>query len=394
MPAAPGPAWQDGCSVTTLAVIRERRPGERRVALVPAELPKATQAGLDIAIEAGAGERAGFADDDYLAVPGVRVLATRKEVLVGANVLVTVSPPTVEEVDELPTGATLVSLLPPAWNVDVIARLRDRSIATFSFDLMPRTSRAQAMDALSSQASLAGYQAVLVAADRLGRAFPVMMTAAGTVPPARVLVMGAGVAGLQAIATARRLGAAVTAYDVRPEAAEEVRSLGATFLDLPIEAQHGEGGYAAQQTADFLVRQQELIAETVAQSDVVITTAAVPGRHAPRLLSTAMIEGMRPGSVVVDLAAAAGGNAELTVDGEEVHHGGVFIIGASDLPSGVATTASSLYARNVTNLLALLVHDGEVQPDFDDDIVTATCITTGGVIRHTPTRDLLEATAS
>ncbi len=380
--------------MTTLAVIREQRPGERRVALVPAELPKVIGAGLDVAVETGAGDRAGFADGDYLVADGVRVLGTRSEVLSGAALLVSVSPPTVEEVDELPAGVTLASLLPPAWNVDVIARLRDRGISAFSFDLMPRTSRAQAMDALSSQASLAGYQAALVAAARLGRAFPVMMTAAGTVPPARVLVMGAGVAGLQAVATARRLGAAVTAYDVRPEAAEEVRSLGAAFLDLPIEARPGEGGYAAEQTTDFLVRQQELIAESVAQSDAVITTAAVPGRHAPRLLSAAMIEGMRPGSVVIDLAAAAGGNTALTVDGQEIDHGGVFIIGASDLPSQVATTASSLYARNVTNLLALLVHDGEVRPDFDDDIVAATCVTAGGLIRHAPIRDLLEATAS
>jgi NAD(P) transhydrogenase subunit alpha len=380
--------------VTTLAVIREQRPGERRVALVPAELPKVSGMGLDIAVETGAGERAGFADADYLAVAGVRIGNTRQEVLAGASVQVSVSPPTVGEVDELPVRATLVSLLPPAWYVDVISRLRDRGISAFSFDLMPRTSRAQAMDALSSQASLAGYQAALLAAARLGRAFPVMMTAAGTVPPARVLVMGAGVAGLQAVATARRLGAAVSAYDVRPEAAEEVRSLGATFLDLPIEARPGAGGYAAEQTADFLARQQALIAEMVAQSDVVITTAAVPGRPAPRLLSTPMIEGMRPGSIVIDLAATAGGNTDVTVDGREVDHRGVFVIGASDLPSEVATTASSLYARNVTNLLALLVHDGEVRPDFDDDIVAATCVTAGGVIRHLPTRDLLDAAAS
>ncbi len=380
--------------MTTVAVIREQRTGERRVALVPAEIAKVTGAGAAVAIEAGAGLQAGYADEDYLALDGVRILGTRQEALAGAGLLVTVSPPTVEEVDQLPEGATLVSLLPPAWNVDVIARLRDRGVSAFSFDLMPRTSRAQAMDALSSQASLAGYQAVLVAAARLGRAFPVMMTAAGTVPPARLLVMGTGVAGLQAVATARRLGAAVTAYDVRPEAAEEVRSLGATFLDLPIAARAGEGGYAAEQTTDFLARQQELVAETVARSDVVITTAAVPGRHAPRLLSTSMIEGMRRGSVIVDLAAAAGGNTELTVDGQEVDHGGVCVIGASDLPSEVATTASNLYARNVTNLLALLLHDGEVRPDFDDDIVATTCVTAGGTIRHAPTRDLLEATAS
>jgi NAD(P) transhydrogenase subunit alpha len=380
--------------MTILAVIRERRPGERRVALVPVEIPKVTAAGLDVAVEAGAGEAAGFPDDDYLALDRVRVLGTRQEAIADIGVLVTLSAPTVEEVEELPEGATLVSFLPPAWNVEVIVRLRDRGITAFSFDLLPRISRAQGMDALSSQASLAGYQAALVAAARLGRAFPVMMTAAGTVPPARVLVMGAGVAGLQAVATARRLGAAVSAYDVRPEAAEEVRSLGATFVELPIQARLGEGGYAAEQTPDFLARQQELISDTVARSDVVITTAAVPGRAAPRLVSTAMIERMRPGSVIVDLAAASGGNAELTEDGQEVLHGGVIVIGASDLPSQVATTASNLYARNVTNLLALLVRDGQVQPDFEDDIVAATCVTAGGVIRHAATRELLEATAS
>jgi NAD(P) transhydrogenase subunit alpha len=307
--------------------------------------------------------------------------------------LIAVSPPTVGVVDELPEGATLVCLLPPAWNAQVIARLRDRGIAAFSFDLLPRISRAQTMDALSSQASLAGYQAVLVAAARLGRVLPLMMTAAGTVPPARALIIGAGVAGLQAIATARRLGAAVQAYDVRPEAAEEVRSLGASFVDLPIQARSGEGGYAAEQTREFLARQQELLAASIARSDVVITTAAVPGRAAPRLVSKEMVAAMRTGSVIVDLAAASGGNCELTIDGQEVVHDGVTIIGARDLPSEVATTASTLYARNVTNLLSLLVRDGQVEPDFDDEIVVATCLTAGGIIRHTPTRELVEAAA-
>jgi NAD(P) transhydrogenase subunit alpha len=247
------------------------------------------------------------------------------------------------------------------------------------------------MDALSSQANLAGYQGVLLAAERLGRLFPMMMTAAGTVPPARVLVMGAGVAGLQAIATARRLGAAVRAYDVRPEVAEEVRSLGATFVELSLEARHGEGGYAAEQSEDFLARQQGLIAESVAKSDVVITTAAIPGRPAPRLVSAHMLEGMRAGSVVVDLAAATGGNCEVTVDGQEVVHAGVLVIGAGDLPSQVATTASALYARNLANLVSLIVHDGEVVLDFDDDIVAATCLTADHEIRHGPTRDHHEA---
>jgi NAD(P) transhydrogenase subunit alpha len=380
--------------MTTVAVIRERRRHERRVALVPVEASKLVAAGVEVLIEAGAGQQAGFADEDYLALDGVRALDNRQDVLRGADLVVAVSPPTVEEAEEIREGASLLCLLPPAWNVDLIARLRDREVTAYSFDLVPRTSRAQAMDALSSQASLAGYQAALMSGARLGRVFPVMMTAAGTVPPARVLVMGAGVAGLQAIATARRLGAVVSAYDVRPEAAEEVRSLGATFVELPLEARTGEGGYAAEQTAEFLARQQELIAQTVAQSDVVITTAAVPGRPAPRLLRTETIGRMRRGSVIVDLAAASGGNTELTVDGEEVVHEGVIVIGASDLPSQVATTASSLYARNVTNFLGLLVRDGEVRPDFDDDIVAATCVTSGGTIRHAPTRDLLEATAS
>lgn len=378
--------------MTTLAVIREQRPGERRVAMVPAEIPKLTASGLRVVVESGAGERAGFLDADYL-LEGVHVVATRGEALAEAALVVAVSPPTVTEVDALPEGSALVSFLPPAWNVKVVARLSDRGIAAFSFDLVPRTSRAQAMDALSSQANLAGYQAALAAAARLGRAVPMMMTSAGTIPPARVLVMGAGVAGLQAIATCRRLGAAVSAYDVRREAAEEVRSLGAAFVELPIEARPGEGGYAAEQTGDFLARQQELLAAQVARSDVVITTAAIPGRPAPRLVTAAMVDRMRPGSVIMDLAAASGGNCELTINGQEVDRGGVVVIGASDLPSQVATTASSVYARNVANLVALLVRDGQVQPDYDDDIVAATCVTAGGVVRHGPTRQVLETGA-
>jgi NAD(P) transhydrogenase subunit alpha len=376
--------------VTILAVLRETRRAERRVAMVPSEVAKLQSLGVDLRLEAGAGEPAGYADDDYAAQPGVTVVAGRTAALGGAAGVLAVSPPSLDEVDDLPEGSVWLGLLPPATHLETVSRLRDRGITVFSFDLVPRTSRAQSMDALSSQASLAGYEAAIVAAHRLRRAVPMMMTAAGTIPPSRFLIIGAGVAGLQAIATAKRLGAAVTAYDVRPEAAEEVRSLGGAFLDLPLEARTGSGGYAAEQTADFLARQQTLISGAVARSDAVITTAAVPGRTAPRLLNAVTVEQMRPGSVVVDLAASSGGNCELTVDGQEVEHAGVVVIGAGDLTSRIATTASAVYARNVVNLLALVVHDGEVRPDFDDDIVAATCVAADGIIRHDPTRQLLQ----
>jgi NAD(P) transhydrogenase subunit alpha len=375
--------------VSTLAVIREVRRGERRVAVVPAEIPKLSAAGLQIVVESGAGEPSGFEDKAYAEHEGVRIVERRSDALDAAEIVAAVSPPAPEDARILPVESTLVSFLPPAVNVETIAVLRDRQVTAFSFDLVPRTSRAQAMDALSSQASLAGYQSAIVAAGRLNRVVPMMMTAAGTVAPARVLVMGAGVAGLQAIATMRRLGASVNAYDVRPEAAEEVQSLGARFVELPLEAQQGEGGYAAEQGAEFLARQRQLISDTVARSDVVITTAAVPGRPAPRLVTTAMVERMRPGSVVVDLAAASGGNCEVTVDGEEIDYRGVLVIGAGDLPSSVPATASTLYARNVSTFLGLVVRDGRVQVDFDDDIVDATCVTAGGAVRHPPTRELL-----
>jgi NAD(P) transhydrogenase subunit alpha len=388
MPTAP--AWQDVGPVTTLAVLRELRRDERRVALVPGEVPRLTSASLQVVVEAGAGDPSGFADTDYAALDGVRIVPGRTDALDGAGIVVGVAPPTPDEARLLPAGSTWVGFLPPAANLEAVAILRDRYVSSFSFDLVPRTSRAQAMDALSSQASLAGYQAAVLAADRLGRVLPMMMTAAGTVPPARVLVMGAGVAGLQAIATARRLGASVSAYDIRPEAAEEVRSLGATFVELPLAARQGVGGYAAEQGAEFLARQQQLIADTVARSDVVITTAAVPGRPAPRLVSTAMVDRMRPGSVIVDLAGGSGGNCELTVAGEEVDRDGVSIVDGTALASLVPTTASTLYARNVTNLVALLVRDGEVAPDFDDDIVAATCLTAGGEVCHAPTREQLK----
>jgi NAD(P) transhydrogenase subunit alpha len=358
-----------------VAVLRETIPGERRVALVPAEIPKVVALGLQVVVESGAGEAAGYPDEAYKAVDGVVLVEDRSRALSEAGLTLGLAPPMPEKVHELPQGSTWIGFLAPATNQGVIDSFVTRGILAFSFNLLPRTSRAQAMDALSSQASLAGYQAVLLGAERLGRALPMMMTAAGTVAPARVLVMGAGVAGLQAIATARRLGAAVTSYDIRPEAAEEVRSLGATFLELPLRAEQGSGGYAAAQSDDFLARQQEMITGAVAQSDLVVTTAAVPGRPAPKLLTRAMVERMKPGAVIVDLAASSGGNTEVTVDAEETDVDGVVVIGAGNLASRVATTASALFARNVVNLLGLLVRDGRVNPDFEDDIVAATCVT-------------------
>ncbi len=375
--------------MTSLGVLRELGDRERRVSVVPVEVAKLQAIGLTVVVQSGAGDAAGFLDSSYDQA-GATVVANRTQVMAAADLVVMVGPPTVEAVGDLRTGIALLALLPPAWAIDVIELLQNRAVTSFSFNLVPRTSRAQAMDALSSQAGVAGYRAAVIVADRLRRVMPMMMTAAGTVPPARVLVIGAGVAGLQAIATARRLGASVSGYDVRPEAAEEIRSLGAAAIELPLVAESGTGGYAAEQTDDFTARQQKLLFDAVAASDAVITTAAVPGRPAPQLISAPMVEAMRPGSVIVDLAAPSGGNCELTVDGSDVSCGGVTIVGAGDLASEVASSASSLYARNVTNFVKLLVRDGELNPDFEDEIVAATCVTAAGEIRHEPTRRLLE----
>ncbi|MGH9065292.1 MAG: Re/Si-specific NAD(P)(+) transhydrogenase subunit alpha [Acidimicrobiales bacterium] len=372
-----------------LAVPLESRPGEGRVAVVPDALPRLAAAGLDVRVQAGAGVAAGFSDDAYREA-GAEVAPGPGEAMAGADVVARVQPPTVEEVDLLPEGSALVSFLTPGAHLEVVRALTERKVSAFSFELLPRISRAQSMDALSSQATVAGYRAVLLAAGRLPKFFPMLMTAAGTVPPARVLVMGAGVAGLQAIATARRLGARVGAYDVRAAARDEVRSLGASFLELELETQEGAGGYAGEQSADFIARQQAMIATHVAAADVVITTAAVPGRRAPVLVTTAMVDGMRAGSLVVDLAAATGGNCEVTRVGEDVVHHGVTVMGPADLAATMPTHASSLYARNVSNLVALLVADGQVRPDFDDEVVAGCCVTAGGEVRHGPTREQLE----
>lgn len=372
-----------------LAVPKEISPGEQRVAVVPSELGRFSGLGIEVLVQRGAGEQALFTDGEYEAA-GATLVGSARELYGAAQLVAKVQPLALDEVELLPQGGSVLSFLAPGANLELVRRLATRQVTAFSFELVPRISRAQSMDALSSQATVAGYKAVLVAAGKLGKLFPLLMTAAGTVAPARVLVMGAGVAGLQAIATARRLGAVVSAYDVRTAAKEEVKSLGATFIELPLEAQEGSGGYAAAQSAEFLARQQEMIGNHVSASDVVITTAAIPGRRAPLLVTAAMVGTMKPGAVIVDLAAGSGGNCELTVDGQEVVSGGVRIVAASELASTMPTAASSLYARNVSSFVKLLVKEGQLGPDFSDEIVDKSAVTVAGSVHHEPTRTALE----
>ena len=349
------------------------------MALVPDTATKLIAAHLDVAIESGAGVAA-YLTDQLFEQAGVSVVAGEAALLKDADAVLKVQAPAADEIQLLRKDAVLISFLQPATQGDIVKALARQGVTAFSLELVPRISRAQSMDALSSQASAAGYKAVLMAAARLGKFFPMMMTAAGTVAPARVLVMGAGVAGLQAIATARRLGAVVSAYDVRPAVKDEVHSLGATFIELPLETQEGEGGYAREQSEEFLRKQRELIGEHVAKSDVVITTAAVPGRRAPLLVTGEMVKAMRPGSVIVDLASETGGNVELTQAGKDVDVGGVTIIGTRNVPSTMPLHTSQLYARNVANLLLHLVKDGAINLDFSDEITKGSCVTHGGEI--------------
>jgi NAD(P) transhydrogenase subunit alpha len=371
-----------------VAIPKERAPDERRVALVPDTAAKLIAAALEVSVEAGAGAGAYIRDDAYEKA-GVTVVNGAGTLLADAGAVLKVQAPSVEEVGLLTSGSVLISFLQPATQADIVKALAKRGVTAFSLELVPRISRAQSMDALSSQASAAGYKAVLMAAERLGKFFPMMMTAAGTVAPARVLVMGAGVAGLQAIATARRLGAVVSAYDVRPAVKEEVHSLGATFIELELESQQGEGGYAREQSEEFLRKQRELIGEHVAKSDVVITTAAVPGRRAPLLVTGDMVKAMRPGSVIVDLAAETGGNVELTQEGKDVDVAGVTIIGTRNVPSTMPLATSQLFARNVMNLLLHLVKDGAIALDFEDEITKGSCVTHGGEIVNARAKQLL-----
>ncbi|MGO8825470.1 MAG: Re/Si-specific NAD(P)(+) transhydrogenase subunit alpha [Acidimicrobiales bacterium] len=355
-----------------LAVPTETRPGERRVALVPDVVKKLVSTGWEVCVQSGAGTEAAFGDAAYREA-GATVAADVAETVSGAGLVVRVNAPSAADVADLPQGATVLSFFSVAQSEDALRALAAKGVTVFSFDLLPRISRAQAMDALSSQATVSGYRAGLTAAEHLAKFFPMFMTAAGTVPPAKVLVMGVGVAGLQSIATARRLGAVVKAYDVRAAAKEEAESLGATFLDTGVSAE-GAGGYARELTPEELDRQRAALAEEVGRSDVVITTAAVPGRKAPVLLTTSMVEGMAEGAVVVDMAADQGGNCELTRAGEVVEHGGVHVVGMANPPSGMPTHASFLFARNVANVLGLMGPEGALAPDWDDEIVIGMCV--------------------
>ncbi len=349
---------------------REIESDERRVALVPESVPKLKASGLDIAVETDAGEAASFPDQAY-ADAGAELVSDA----FAADVVVKVAKPSVDEIARLRDGTVLIGFLEPLTDPEGVERLRSRGVTGFAMESIPRITRAQAMDALSSQATVSGYKAVLLAAERLPRFFPMLMTAAGTVTPAKVLVLGAGVAGLQAIATARRLGAVVSGFDVRPVVKEQVESLGASFLELSVRGEETEGGYARELTPEQQAQQQAELAERIADFDVVITTALIPGRPAPRLIPASSVQAMRPGSVVVDLAAEAGGNCELTDPGREITVQGVTIVGLTNLPSTMPYHASQLYSRNVTALLQLLVADGQLNLDWEDDLISGACVT-------------------
>ena len=381
-------------SALIVGVPRETAPGERRVALIPDTVKRLAASGVVIKVESGAGLASGHSDDAYVAA-GAQIVADAKEAS-DAQVVIKVQKPDAGEVALLHRGSTIIALLQPMTNTDLMRDFAERDITSFSMDAIPRTTRAQSMDVLSSQATVAGYKAVLMAADTLPKFFPMLTTAAGSIIPAKVLIVGAGVAGLQAIATARRLGAVVEAYDTRPVVKEQVESLGAKFVDIPVDTSdaHTAGGYAKEVSAETLRKQQEVLADHAAKSDVIITTAAVPGRPAPRLISKETVERMRPGSVIVDLAAETGGNVELTRAGENVEHNGVIIMGQLNLPSTMPVHASQMYAKNIQNLLDLLIKGGQFDPDYEDEIVKGTVITRGGEVVHEMTRQRLAESGS
>jgi NAD(P) transhydrogenase subunit alpha len=357
-----------------LGIPKETADGERRVALVPETLTRLAE-GVDVVVEPGAGVEAAFTDDAY------RDAGASLGDPWDTDVIAKVAAPAAGEAAKLHNGQVLIAFLQPLTDAGGIERLASVGVHGLALESIPRITRAQPMDALSSQATVAGYKAALIAADRLPRFLPMLMTAAGTIPPAKVLVLGAGVAGLQAIATARRLGGVVSAFDVRPAVREQVESLGASFLDVGVEGEETEGGYARELTPEQQAAQQAALQQRIPQFDAVITTAAIPGRRAPVLISEEAVRGMRPGSVIVDLAAETGGNCELTQPGREVEDGGVTIVGLTNLPSLMPTHASQLLSRNIASLLGLIVKDGELALDWDDEIVAGACVTRKEVAR-------------
>ena len=379
-----------------IGVPKEIYPGERRVALTPSVLPLLAKAGFDVLIEQGAGFAAGYPDHQYQE-KGAKLAADRSSVFGQADVIVQVlghganDKTGANDLALMRRGQVLIAFLRPLGSAETVQQIAQTGVTSFSVELIPRTTRAQSMDALSSMASIAGYKAVLEVADALPRMFPMMTTAAGTIKPSRVLVIGAGVAGLQAIATARRLGAVVSAYDVRPAVKEQVQSLGARFVELPLETQDAQDarGYAKAQDEAFYAKQRELLGRTIAENDSVITTAVVPGKKAPVLVTAEMVQGMAPGSVILDLAAERGGNCELTRPGQTIVEHGVTIIGPINLASGVPYHASQMYAKNLTSFLTNLVKDGKVRPAESDDIIRDTLLTQGGEVVNARVREML-----
>jgi NAD(P) transhydrogenase subunit alpha len=371
-----------------IGVPKETAVGERRVALVPEVVNKLKAKGLEVVVQKGAGAEA-LLPDTAFSDAGARISADPEEIW-KSDVVLTIAPPTGEQIRLLAPGSILIGFLAPLTSPQTTRALAEAKATAFAMEAIPRISRAQSMDALSSQSNVAGYEAALLGAEQMGRFYPMLMTAAGTIPPAKVLVLGVGVAGLQALATAKRLGARTTGYDVRPEVAEQVRSLGAEWLDLGVEAS-GEGGYARELTEEERARQQQALTDAIKGFDVVITTALVPGREAPKLVTAQAVEGMKPGSVIVDLAGEAGGNSELTEPGQTVVRHDVKIVSPLNLPARMAEHSSQLFARNVLALLDLFVaEDGSLKLDFDDEIVSGACIVRDGEIVHSGAKATVE----
>lgn len=371
-----------------IAVVKERAPGEQRVATVPEVVQKLSLSGFKVRVEHDAGAGAFYPDDLYIAA-GAEIAPGRAELLDGATIVLFVQPPTIADVEMLADGTIVIGFMNAANNLSTVARMRDRNVTAFALELVPRITRAQSMDALSSQATAGGYAAAIVGAYNCPKFLPMLTTAAGTIRPATVLILGAGVAGLMAIATAKRLGAMVEAYDVRRAVGEQVRSLGAKFLELEINAE-GQGGYARELTPEEKVEEGQMVSTAVARADIVITTASIPGRKAPVLITKETVAAMRQGAVIVDLAAESGGNCELTQSGETVKVHGVTIVGPQNLPSRVAFHASQMYAKNLQSFLSLLVSaDGVLTGEFTDEILASSLLVSAGKVQHKPTLELI-----
>lgn len=377
-----------------ILIPKETRAGETRVAATPETVKRLIKEGFEVTIEAGAGEASYLPDTGYEEVGG-KIVSNDASAWGDADVVLKVGPLATNEIEALKPEAIVVGLLDPYREPEMVRQLASKRITSLAMELVPRITRAQSMDALSSQANIAGYKAVILAASRLSRYFPLLMTAAGTIPPARVVIMGAGVAGLQAVATAKRLGAVVEVSDIRPAVKEQVESLGGRFIELPFEETgEGTGGYAKEMGEDFLRRQREILTEHVGAADVVITTAQVPGKQAPRLLTLDMLNAMRPGAVVVDLAAEQGGNCEVSRAGEEVVHNGVLILGPVNLATTMSHDASMVYARNVLALLQGMMKDEAIQIDLEDEVVAGSLLTHAGEVAHAPTAEKLRGEQS